>query len=302
MEDETVGAEIAMPAVMKDPFEVPFGGLDLRRQDDATSEEIAAFGQFYYDRHAHHHRGLQFMLENRPDALKRFRRFVRIGYVTDDAPEGGYVFGFLSYYAFTMYEVGVQYVVRGLQTAGHSRAHVLDALAIAFLNGGPRGADTIQRALADHHWSECGTPPKIPEGWDGSLGALRSGLDFSDPNLSADELRRLEEWYRDLTGEVPPVVSFLGRHRPDVLKAYRNRYENCLRVLPKQSLPLTLLQMDVFLGHRAGIRENALVAKAFGVTKAQLLRCLVIGLEYGTLATMDVAREAIADILDGWTD
>lgn len=71
------------------------------------------------------------------------------------------------------------------------------------------------------------------------MDTLRSGLDFSDPQLSPAELLRLEDWYEDLTGEVPPVVRFMGRHRPDVLKAYRDRYESCLKVLPKQSLPLT---------------------------------------------------------------
>src|SRR5262249_24003729 len=153
--------------------------------------------------------------------------------------------GFLCYYAFTSYETGVRYVVRGMQQAGHPRANVLDALALAFLNGGPRGAETIQRALADHHWSDSATAPRVPDNWDPSLDALRTGIDFSDPHLSDAELRRIEEWYSDLTGEVPPAVRFLGRYRPDVLKAYRNRYETCLKVLPKQSLPLTLLQMDV---------------------------------------------------------
>jgi hypothetical protein len=285
-----------------DPFDLPFGGLDLRRQDDVTPEEIDAFGDFYYQRFAHRHRGLQFMLEQRPDALKRFRRFVRTGYVTGDAPEGPFVFGFLSYYAYTSYETGVRYVVRGMHQAGHPRANVLDALALAFLNGGPRGAEAIQRALADHQWSNPATPPKVPTEWDPSLDALQTGIDFSDPNLSAAELRRIEEWYIDLTGEVPRAVRFLGRFRPDVLKAYRNRYETCLTVLPKQSLPLTLLQMDVFLGRPAGIRENALVAKAFGVTRAQLLRCLVVGLEYGTLGAMDPVNTALYDVLDAWPE
>lgn len=60
-------------------------------------------------------------------------------------------------------------------------------------------------------------------------------------------------------------------HRPDVLKAYRNRCENALDVLSKQTSPSTLLQMDVFLGRPTGAREHALVAMAFGVTEAQVL-------------------------------
>src|SRR5262249_10537855 len=119
-----------------DPFELPFGGLDLRRQDDVTPEELQASGEVYVERFRHRHRGLLWMLEERPDALKRFRRFVRIAYsapgapVTDglagdDVPEQAFATGFLSYYAFTGYQVGVRYVVRTMQRAGHTKAHVL---------------------------------------------------------------------------------------------------------------------------------------------------------------------------------
>jgi alkylhydroperoxidase/carboxymuconolactone decarboxylase family protein YurZ len=297
-----------------DPFELPFGGLDLRRQDEVTFEEHQASGEFYVARFGHRHRGLQWMLEERPDALKRFRRFVRVAYsapgapVTDglagdDVPEQAFATGFLSYYVFTGYQVGVRYVVRTLQRAGQTKEQVLDALAIAFLNGGPAGAETIQLALDDYAWIvPSGPPPKVPAEWDPSHDALRSGLDFTDPHLSPAELRSLEQWYADLTGEVPEVIRTMGRHRPDVLKAWRNRYENCLKVLPKQALPLTLLQMDVFLGRKAGIREHALVAKGFGVTREQLLRAVSIGLEYGTLSAMATMSEAIGDVLDTWED
>jgi hypothetical protein len=59
--------------------------------------------------------------------------------------------------------------------------------------------------------------------------------------------------------------------------------------------------MDVFLGRPAGIRENALVARAFGVSKAQLLRCLMVGLEYGTLCAMDPVATGLGDVLENWS-
>jgi hypothetical protein len=240
------------------------------------------------------------MLENRPDVLKRFRQFVRVGYDSPEATERMYGFGFLAYYALLGYEVGVRYVIRSKQSQGATKAQLLDGIAIASLVVGPLGMETVARALEGHEWAELSNPLKVPAEWDPSLEVLRSGLDYSTPTLTSQEFVSVVAWYRRWLGEVPPYVHFLGAHHPVVLKAYRNRFENCLRVLPKQALPNTLLHFNVLRGNASGVRENALMGKGFGMTKAQLMRTIAAGMEYGSVDNLGVVAEATGDIFEGW--
>lgn len=277
-----------------------FGGLDLSNLDAVSSAEVEAFTAFYVRRFGHPHAGLSYLLQQRPDALKRFRLYVRVGYSQPGAAEQLFNLGFLAYYALLGYETGTRYVIQAHQNRGFGREHCLDAIAMVALVVGPRGLETIAQSLRNYVWQEPHEGPAVPAEWVVDLDAFQSGLEFANHKMQTHELALLTNWYMKWLGEVPPSVTFLERHHPDALKSYRNRFEHCLRVLPRQAMPLTLLHFYVMCGSGAGIRENLLLARGFGVTKEQAVRVIVAGMEYGGLANVELVASVAGDLLENW--
>ena len=56
--------------------------------------------------------------------------------------------------------------------------------------------------------------------------------------LTDKDKQAIENWYDRTIGEVPRWVTFLAKHDPTSLKAYRGRWERTFRgALPKQMMP-----------------------------------------------------------------
>src|SRR5271170_7407895 len=265
-------------------------GLLVAVPDVTTAEEIAAFRAYYARTKGQVLPGFEFLLEHRPDVLKRYRAGVR---VTTSAEWRGYplqmVLQHLRQYVIWGYGDGIAYQVHVARNAGASRAMVLDVIAVAFLHSGPRGLNYVATSAGEliHDYVDP-APGKWPDAWNVDANAFLSGMDFSEPGASAADLRRLRDWYMATIGEIPPYVDFLSKHSPDLLKAYRNRYEHCLRALPKQMIPYLLLNYNVSRGFADGIRENVLLGKAFGMTQRQLTDPIVWSLYYGGVESYDL--------------
>jgi hypothetical protein len=243
-------------------------GLELGDVTTVTDQEREDFQTFYKQLLGHPHRGLEYLLNHDPETVKRYRRYSDTA--TPDNYESNrrlFVFGFLPFYALIGYDVGVRYLLRTRQNLGMTKEQIFEGIAIAFLVMGPAGSETVARALEDYEWIEPGQPAQFPDGWAADPAAFASGLDFENPDLTPEEANSLRQWYLDVLGEIPPYVSFLIEHRPRMIKAYRSRFETCVRVLPKQFVPTTLLHYNVTRGLGHGIRENLLLARAFGVSK-----------------------------------
>jgi hypothetical protein len=275
-------------------------GLDITRPDELTQAEIDAFRAYYAASKGQSLAGLEFWLEFRPDVLKRYRLGVR---------ETGTVAGrdhpmmrgcaWLQYYTVARYEEGIGYQIHNLRSAGASKAVILDTLAVAFLHSGPPGIEAVARSSqetlrtyedppAGHGW---------PDGWSVEPGAFDSGMDFSDTEATASDLKSLEDWYRRALGEVPGSVAFLAAHQPRFLKAYRNRFEHALRGgLPKQMMAYLLLNLHVVQRNPDGIREAALLGRWMGMTKGQLLDAALWGFYFGGMEAFGLVEEAAGDV------
>jgi hypothetical protein len=108
----------------------------------------------------------------------------------------------------------------------------------------------------------------------------------------------LQRWYERTLGEVPRYVTFLARHRPGLLKAYRDRYEHAIRdSLPKQMLPYLLLNHSVVRGSREGIRENVLLGRALGMTREQLLDAICGAVLHTGAEVLAIVDEAAGELL-----
>jgi hypothetical protein len=241
-------------------------------------------------------RGLNFWLEQqRPDVLQRYHDFA----ATHRRFHG---FSFYTFYALTGHATGVRSLAYMNQVMGFTKEQILEGLGIAFIHGGPRGMETIAEGLTDFEWRTPEKPVEFPKGWDVDPDAFRSGLDFSTWTLSPDETHTLEAWYERWLGEVPRYVRFLAKNRPDMLKTHRYRYENLIRVLPKQVLPMTLLSYNVMRGFEDGIRENVLLARAFGVAKQDVVEEINQTLINAGMEALDIVDRAVGDVLARWSE
>src|SRR5262249_17406955 len=155
------------------------------------------------------HVGLDFLLESAPEVLKRYRSW------SDqiNEPRGVYNpngFGFIYIYGITGYAAGVRYLVHIEQNHGLTKEEDIDGLGAAFIYLGPRGMETVAEALEGYEWHVPDTRPPFPDNWRPDPEAFSSGIDFSDPRLTAEEYEKIIDWYERVLGEVPGYVQFWG--------------------------------------------------------------------------------------------
>jgi len=283
---------------------LPPDGL-LYNPDVTTQEEIDTYRRFYAETKGYSLPGFEFWLDLRPDVLKRYRaNFVR---ETTSAEERArplaHVMAMLHQYAVVGYEDGVLYEIKLSRNGGATRGEVLDALAVAFIHGSPMGMNAVATSSLEYmkDWQDDGSSraDRWPEAWSFDRNAFRSGIDFTSPEPTRADMEAVQDWYQTRLGEVPRYVRFLAKHRPGMLKAYRNRFENAVRDgLPKEMVPYMLLNLNVTRGFHEGIRESVLLGKSLGMTRPQLTDAICWAAYYGGVESISVAEEAAGDVLD----
>lgn len=277
--------------------ELPPDGMNLLEPDVTTDEEIAQFRKFYAFAKKEQNKSYEFWLEFRPDVLKRHKlrtatRTVGPGYPLP-------ALAALHQYVISGFSDGIGYEIELARTMGARRGDILDTISVAFIHSGHPGMYEVTRHTdALRNYTEVPGAERFPPNWSFDPGAFDSGMDYSVREATPEDLRRLTDWYEQVLGEVPKNARFLAEHRPDLLKAYRNRYEHAIREsLPAQMLPFLMLHYNVVRGFRDGIRENALLAKALGMTRPQVLNAICLAELHGGGEVFDVVAEAAGDVL-----
>jgi len=281
-------------------------GLDLGEPAVTTQEEIDEFRRVSAAQLGGQQLGLDFWLDEDPEVLKRYRIWANALRVPepDEAPNKWSASGpaIMYVYAMTGFEDGLTYSFHNMMRT-MTRAQILEQVALVFRYSGPRGMVPLARAFNAQTFPDEPPDPLVwPTGWGPDPEAFACGADFGSPEASADDTQKIVGWYEQLLGEVPRHVAILARHRPDLLKAHRQRYENTLRELPKQTEPWALLQISIERGFAGGIREGMLLGRAFGITKPQILEAISWGTFYGGNESLDLVAEAAGDVLDAWPD
>jgi hypothetical protein len=271
-------------------------GLDVTRPDEMTAAEVEAYRAQYTGSNKGLLDSFEFWLEFRPDVLKRHKARTR-HYSSALEPSHPLVelLGAIHQYTIMAFREGVAYEVRLAQTNGALRSDILDTLSVAFIHSGHRGM--YAAASYSEYLREYEDPPadaaRFPQGWRVDPAAFHSGME-----ASGEDMERLLDWYERTLGEVPRYVWFLTRHRPGLLKAYRDRYEHAIRdSLPCQMLPWLMLNYNVVRGFREGIRENVLLGRALGMTREQLLDAICFAVLHAGVDALGIAEEAAGDVL-----
>jgi hypothetical protein len=280
-------------------------GLDMST-DDVTPEEIERFREIDLMVAGYRQHGLEFMLHEHPAALKRYRAWADTLRIREPGEKTNYVvtnaLGILVQYALWGNEEGLYYCLYGMGR-GHTREQMLEVMALCFLWMGPRGMQEMARAAKmERRWEEPSVPVPVvwPEGWGPDPGAFKSGADFSTRDASEDDVQKILAWYERCLGEVPQHIQFMARWRPEVLKAYRHRYENILEILPKQLDPYLQIHLGVQRGQASVARDGILLARGFGMKRQHVIEALTWGAFYGGTPVLDYAEEAADGLLDDW--
>jgi hypothetical protein len=247
---------------------------------------------------------ISIMLDNRPDFAKLHRRGASLFGRPEPVDElvGG--LGNLFAYIHMGFEVGIFNEVRNRQRQGVSKAQFMELVMLAQLSAGIRGLQVVYNAVGQllPGFQDRSTPAVFPDGWAPDPDASRCGLDLTTRELTPADVQNLNAWYTNTLGEVPAYVSFAAQQHPRFLKAVRAKWEAAFRgALPKQLIPYLMLRHNTMFGVRDGIREAALLGKAWGLSREWVVKGTTQSAYYfGGLGVLNVVDEAIGDILVAW--
>ncbi|MEZ5712793.1 MAG: hypothetical protein R3E11_09060 [Sphingobium sp.] len=287
-------------------------GLDLSNPDVTTLDEKKGFwadkigarnGKLMYPVSAY-----SFLLANRPDMLKYHLRQMQYLHAVPEANRLSLpvtTLTMLHWYSCNRVVEGIIHEVRASHSAGASKVQVNEIFALAFMHSGPSGFREVYDQAFDYMetFSDPSNKLEWPEGWEPDPQAFRSGIDFDNPDFGPGEVDLLETWYAETIGHTPRSVQFLIQQNPRFLKAHRAKFEAALKTggLPKQIVPYILIHYNMNRGFREGIREAALLGKAWGMSKGHIIDAVTLGTGY--MAGIDgvyVVDEAIGDLIDNW--
>jgi hypothetical protein len=285
-------------------------GLNLSVLDETTRVEIDTYLGVMRRSHAplYEMTSNALWLDSRPDFVKLHRRGARIFGRVDGVldPVRGPLTGLslLFDYILLGWEDGILNQIDSLKFRKISKAQIMEIVMAAQIWGGMKSLQCVYRAANVYlrEYQDSPTPALFPPGWAPDADAFKSGLDLSTLEFTGSDQANLWNWYQRTVGKVPRSVQFAATYNPAFLKAYRLKWENALRgALPKQMMPMLMLRNCAITGRREGMREAALLAKAWGVARPWIVYTVThmayyfIGLE-GLYA----AEDALGDLLADW--
>jgi hypothetical protein len=211
-------------------------------------------------------------------------------------------------HSYTMlgWETGIRNESDNLRRNGCTRAQLMELVMFTQLYGGMRGLGHTYHAIGDM-LAVWGDPPALPndyealvwpDGWAADREAFTSGLDLSTQELTESDRSNLTAWYEKTIGYVPNSISWGMQHHPEFVKVNRSRFEVAIKTLPKQVAPYMLLRHHTITGNREGLREAALLAKAWGITPELIVLGITCTATFFTnFEGLYAAHDALEDII-----
>jgi hypothetical protein len=278
------------------------GGLEVLNTDEVTPAELAEFRRFYDATKGGQNKSYEFWFEFGPDVVKRHKARTRQWYLGEG--EAVQALTQLHQYVIEAFHDGIDYETRLAQTYGASKSDILDTISVAFIHSGHPGMYAAsQYGEYLRTYQEGPRDNAFPSNWNTDYSVFDSGMDFSSLTTTPDDLKSLRDWYMRMIGEIPASVEFIAHNRPDLLKAYRNRYEHAIREsLPAQMLPYMMLHYNTYRGNADGIRENVLLGRALGLTRTQVLNAIMAAVLHGGSEILALVDRTVGDLLPGFPE
>lgn len=283
-------------------------GLDLSSFDTITEDEIRSnLMQVYSWRGGTYELGANaLMLDYAPEFAKLHRWGSDLFGRPD--PVNIILLGIQNQASYVMlgWETGIVNQTISLRRNGMPKEQIMELVMFAQLYAGMRGLGHTFRAIGAM-LPALGAPPNppapFPNGWAPDPDAIRCGLDLSTLKVTAQDRANIVDWYERTIGYLPKSIEIGLRFDPEFVKMNRAKWEAAIRTLPKQVIPYVMLRLNMMSGSVAGLRESALLARAWGVSRRHAVRGVTASAMYFTsfegLYTM---HDAMADILEEWPD
>jgi hypothetical protein len=198
------------------------------------------------------------------------------------------------------WETGILNEFHTLRRNGMTKAQLLELVMFSQLYAGMRGLGHVYHAVGDllPVWADPENRAPFPEGWAADPDAFKCGLDLSTRTMTDEDRRNLTEWYERTIGHLPKSIEFGLKHHPDFVKVYRAKWEVAIQTLPKQVAPYLLLRHHTITGSKDGLREAALLGKAWGITSQWIIQGIMGTAMYFTgFEGLYAAQEAVEDLL-----
>lgn len=207
-------------------------------------------------------------------------------------------------YMMLAWETGILNEFITLRRNGMSKEKIMELVMFSQLYAGMRGLGHVFRAVGET-LPAYGPPVEplapFPPGWDVDPDAFRSGLDLSTRVMTPADLENLTGWYERTIGFVPDSIRFGLKYHPEYVKVNRAKWEVAIKTLPKQIVPYLMLRHHTITGSREGLREAALLAKAWGITPELIVQSITCTSMYFTgFEGLYTAYAVVDDILENW--
>lgn len=203
-------------------------------------------------------------------------------------------------YMMMGWETGILNEFHTLRRNGMTKAQIMELVMFSQLYAGMRGLGHVYRAVGDllPVWQDPTEPAPFPEGWAPDPEAFKSGLDLSTRTLTDADRKNLTGWYERTIGYVPDSILFGLKQHPGFVKVYRAKWEVAIQTLPKQIAPYLLLRHHTITGSVEGLREAALLGKAWGITPHWINQGIMSTAMYFTgFEGLYAAQKAVEDLL-----
>jgi|GEM_PF-6554279 hypothetical protein len=284
----------------------PSEGLDLTNLDETSEDEINAnlikvwsWRGPLYELYAN-----SLMLDYAPDFAKLHRWgsdfFGRPSHVNIILLSSQNIHS----YMMLGWETGILNEFITLRRNGMAKEQVMELVMFSQLYAGMRGLGHVFRAVGET-LPAYGPPVEplapFPEGWDVDPAAFRCGLDLSTREMTAEDRTKLTEWYEQTIGFLPKSITFGLKYHPEFVKVNRAKWEVAIKTLPKQLAPYLMLRHHTITGSVEGLREAALLGKAWGMTRELVVKGITGSAMFFTgFEGLYTAYEAVDDLLDNW--
>jgi len=208
--------------------------------------------------------------------------------------------------SYMMYgwETGILNEFMTLRRNGMAKEQVMELVMFSQLYAGMRGLGHVFRAVGETlpAWGPPVEPLAVfPAGWAADPAAFRCGLDLSTRTVTPADVSALTGWYERTIGYVPDSVRFGLKYHPEFVKVNRAKWEVAIKTLPKQIVPYLMLRQHTITGLREGLREAALLARAWNVTPQLVIQSIASTAMYFTgFEGLYTAWASVDDLLENW--
>ena len=283
-------------------------GLDLSHLDTITPEEVSAnLIHVYSWRGGTYEFGANALMLDYAPEFAKLHRWGSDMFGRPD-PVNIILLGIQNQAGYVMlgWETGILNQTISLRRNGMPKEQIMELVMLAQLYAGMRGLGHTFRAIGSV-LPAIGEPPNppapFPAGWAADPEAFKCGLDLTTLEVTDADQQNLRSWYERTIGYVPKSIQLGLRYHPEFVKMHRAKWEVAIKTLPKQVAPYIMLRLNMMSGSVPGLREAALLARAWGISRTHVIRGLTASAMYFTsFEGLSAVYEAMADILEDWPD